>query len=158
MTNYEQSNIYKLFCKNKDIKDIYIGSTNNIRRRTYQHKHNCNTKTSNKYNWSLYQFMRENGSFENWQVDIIESINCANRKQLLKKEREYIEKLKPSLNKNIPTRTFEEYNRVNKHAILQKRKELFTCECGATLRKADRCRHFRTKKHQKYSSKQNIEI
>lgn len=42
------------------IKDInYIGSTKNIKERTYRHRSNINNKKSSTYNLLLYQFCRE---------------------------------------------------------------------------------------------------
>ena len=38
MVNYNNSAIYKLFCKNEEINDMYIGSTINFKRRKSQHK------------------------------------------------------------------------------------------------------------------------
>ena len=53
--------IYKLCCKNTDIKEIYIGSTTNFKRRKYNHKSNYLKK--NKF--KVYEFINENEGWEN---------------------------------------------------------------------------------------------
>ena len=42
--------------------------------------------------------MRDNGIFENWDMVLIETLNCQDRLEALKKERELIEDMKPSWN------------------------------------------------------------
>jgi len=42
MVNYEKSTIYKIVCKDVNIKDCYVGSTTNFNRRKQEHKYNCN--------------------------------------------------------------------------------------------------------------------
>ena len=74
MVKYNQSIIYKLCCKDPSITDIYIGSTTRFARRKSQHKSICNnTDTNNQsYNFYVYQFIRENNGFSNWDMIEIE--------------------------------------------------------------------------------------
>ena len=62
MPNYENSCIYKIK-HNEDYNDenIYIGSTCNLIRRRCYHKYCCNNENNKKYNYPLYQYIRENG-------------------------------------------------------------------------------------------------
>ena len=181
--------IYKIYCKDKDIEDVYIGSTKNITLRITDHKHCCNNENNEKYNQYKYIFIRENGGFNNWTYDIICECTSEDRFEL---ERWYIENTKSTnLNKNIPTRTdtdLREYNKeyakqytqlnknkmkenqkkyreLNKDTIKEKNKkwrdlnkekikenreynkEKYECECGSKLRKADKARHNKSKKH-----------
>jgi len=48
MVNYEKSTIYKIVCKDVNIKDCYVGSTTNFNRRKQEHKYNCNNVNSKK--------------------------------------------------------------------------------------------------------------
>ena len=114
MLNYNNSSIYKLCCKDANIKDIYIGSTTNFTRRKCCHKSACNNINTQKYNCKVYKFIRDNGNWDNWDMVLIENVNVNNKNELHKKEREWIEKLIPSLNSNIPTRTKKEYTEMNK--------------------------------------------
>ncbi len=130
MVNYNNSYIYKICCKDTEIKDIYIGSTTNFTRRKCRHKSSCNNENCRDYNFKLYKFIRENGNFQNWDMVLIEEVKCDNKLQLHKIEREYIEKYKSSLNEVIPYITEEErkihkkkYQETNKEKIKKYKKE-----------------------------------
>ncbi len=103
MVNYGNSMIYKLCCKDTNITDIYIGSTTNFYRRKSQHK-SC----SKSYNNYKYQFIRDNGGFENWDMVLIKNVNVSNKRELEQVEREYIDELKPILNSNMSYTSQEE--------------------------------------------------
>ena len=125
MVNYSNSIIYKLCCKNPDITEIYIGSTTNKYRRKNCHKSNCNNVNGKDYNYYVYQFIRNNGGFENWDFVEIESYQAINKGDLHKREREWIEELKSDLNQNIPTRTDKEYRESNKDVITERKKKYY---------------------------------
>ena len=126
MPNYNNSSIYKLCCKDANIKDIYIGSTTNFTRRKCSHKSACNNINSSTYNVKVYKFIRDNRGWNNWDMVLIDNVNVNNKNELHKKEREWIENLIPSLNICIPTRTQKEYNKeyteMNKEKIKERRK------------------------------------
>ena len=102
MTNYTQSCIYKIACKDPDIDDTYIGSTCNVVKRRHQHKHSCNNPNSKDHNQYVYRFVREHGGWQNWDIYIIEQLSCTTKIAKEQVERGYIESLKPTLNKCIP--------------------------------------------------------
>ena len=52
------------------------------------------TKNDKHYHLYVYQFIREHGDFENWDMILIERHSCVDRLDALKKERMYIESLK----------------------------------------------------------------
>ena len=114
MPNYNKANIYKLCCKDINIKDIYIGSTTNFTRRKCEHKKSCNNEKHKAYNFNVYRFIRENGNWSNWDMVLVEEVSCETKLELHKIEREYIEKLGATLNSSIPTRTQKEYREDNK--------------------------------------------
>lgn len=114
MVNYGNTIIYKLCCKNTDISDEYIGSTTNFSRRKTQHKHSCN-KESNKDNKSrVYEFIRLNGGWDNWQMVEVERYEATDRKDMCKRERYWMEQLKSSLNCKSSFRTSEENSQIEK--------------------------------------------
>jgi len=127
--NYSKSIIYKLCCKDPTIEEIYIGSTSNKRNRKYGHKTDCNNCNSKGYNYFVYQFIRDNGGFQNWDMIIIEEFPCNSKNELECRERYWIETLKPELNKYIPSRTKKEYTKKyyeeNKKEINKKNKEYY---------------------------------
>jgi len=104
--NYENACIYEIVCKDVNITQRYIGSTTNLIKRRNSHKTCCNNEKCKQYNIYLYQFIRANGSFDNWDIVLIEQlIDCKDKENLQKRERFYIESLKAELNKCIPLRT-----------------------------------------------------
>jgi len=120
--DYSKGLIYKLCCKDATTEDIYIGSTTNFINRKHQHKGNCNNSNREKYNLKVYKFIRENGGFENWDMILIQYYSCVTKKELEAKEREYIEKLKPSLNCQLPGRTKKEWAEDNIEKIKEQQK------------------------------------
>ncbi len=114
MVNYDNSSIYKLCCRNTDIKEIYIGSTVNFTRRKQQHKTSCINDKSKEYNFNVYKFIRDNGNWENWDMVEIEKVNCKDKRELHTKEREFIEKYESKLNMSIPYKSNEEKKETKK--------------------------------------------
>lgn len=109
--------VYKLMCNNPEISDFYIGSTDNLRKRKYQHKQNCNHINSAAYNFYVYQFIRNNGGFENWNISQIDEVKYDTKNELHARERFHIDSLNASLNKKIPTKTQKERNEENKEEL-----------------------------------------
>ena len=107
--DYSKAQIYKLCCNDFNITEIYIGSTIAFRRRKAGHKYTCNTETNRHFNQKLYQYIRANGGFQNWQMILIESVtSCSNKQELLARERWYIEQMKPTLNITNPILSHQE--------------------------------------------------
>ena len=125
--DYSQVCIYKICCKDISITDIYVGHTTNFEQRKNSHKRCC--ETLNK-NIRLYNFIRENGGWDNWTMIQIETCNCNNKREAEMKERYWIETLNAKLNCNMPITTKEEKDKQkqdwygeNKQEILEKAKE-----------------------------------
>jgi hypothetical protein len=122
--NYENACIYEIVCKDVNITERYVGSTTNLIKRRSDHKTNCNNEKGKKYNIFVYQFIRENGGFVNWEVVLIEQvIDCKDKENLHKRERYFIESLKAELNKQKPLRTGKEWCEENKDKITEQGKE-----------------------------------
>ena len=116
--NYENACIYEIVCKDVNITERYVGSTTNLIQRRRDHKKVCNNENGKQYNRYVYQFIRANSEWENWDVVLIEQvIDCQDKQNLHKRERYYIESLKAGLNKYIPLRTDKEYREENKEKI-----------------------------------------
>ena len=114
MINYNNSIIYKLVSNDINIKEFYIGSTVNFRRRKSQHKHNCNISNAKNYNTKVYQFIRDNGGWHTWTMILVEKTPCNDKIELRKIEREFMEKLCSSLNMCSAYRSKEEQEAYNK--------------------------------------------
>jgi hypothetical protein len=123
--NYQNSVVYKICCKDPEIKDIYVGSTTNFKRRMSGHKTNCNNEKSKEYNYPVYRFIRDTGGFDNWSVVKIRDVCCKDKYDLVAEERKEFEKLGATLNNNYPVRSKKEYIEENKEEIRRKKKEYY---------------------------------
>ena len=97
--DYSSTIIYKINCKDECIKDLYVGHTTNFVQRKYQHKMACN-KPYNKC--KLYETIRNNGGWENWNMEIVNFFNCIDSCEARKKEQEYFLSLNANLNSVEP--------------------------------------------------------
>ena len=147
--NYKNACIYEIVCKDINVTQRYVGSTTNLIQRRSEHKKVCNNENGKHYNYYVYQFISENGSFENWDVVLIEQvIDCKDNENLHKRERHYIESLKAELNKKIPLRTKKEYDVDNREKKKEYRKEY----CENNKNKLAECqRAYRANNNEKYN-------
>jgi hypothetical protein len=97
-TDYSQSTYYCIKCKNPEIKDIYVGLTTNFRDRKSVHKHDCNNPEKNHI--KLYTFINNNGGWDNWETQLLETYSCANLAEARLREQHWLNELKPTLNSN----------------------------------------------------------
>ena len=109
MVNYKNSTIYKIVCKDLDIKDCYVGSTTNFNRRKLEHKRKYNNSNDKKYNYKVYKFIRDHGNFDNFDIIEVERYCAIDKNDLHARERYWLEKLKANLNCKIPNRSKKEY-------------------------------------------------
>ena len=107
--DYTKSLIYKIVCKDLNIKDLYVGSTTDFRQRKATHK--IKSKSSE---FNVYKFIRDNGGWDNWEMIEIEKYPCIDSNSKTKRERELKEELKANLNTKIPNRTSKEWFEDNK--------------------------------------------
>lgn len=166
---------YKIVCKDENIKDCYVGKTTDLKKRWNCHK--SRYKNDKKYNFKLYQFIRENGGWNNFNIIEIEKGEYDDKDSAIR-ERYWIEELNANLNSDIPSRTRREYHKeyykenykkykkennkeYNKKYYedniekkkqyykdnIEKLKEKITCECGCEITKASLTRHKQSKKH-----------
>ncbi len=97
MNKYNNFVIYKIY--QPEIPEIfYIGSSTNFTQRKYNHKKYCHCKTSKKYKYPIYQYIRSCGGFDNFIIEIYEKYPCNTKNEGLQKEQEIIDLLKPTLN------------------------------------------------------------
>ena len=176
MPNYQNGLIYKIVCKDLDVKYIYVGSTCNFETRRNNHKSKCN----NGNNYKIYQIIRANGGWDNWKMIEVEKYPCNDGNELRARERIKYEELKGNMNIHVPNRCekerMKEYNKEyyknNKEILKEKRKKYrennkekikeyrennkekinkkINCVCGSLFMKKHKKRHERSKKHQKY--------
>lgn len=96
--DYSKTTFYKIVCKDSSIGDCYVGHTTSYYFRKACHKHRCNTPDSKYYNYKLYQFIRANGGWDNWQFDELETCSCANAIEAYNKEHDWAKQCDATLN------------------------------------------------------------
>ena len=147
--------VYKLVCKDINVKEIYIGSTVNINQRRRQHKNCCTKTTSPDYNVHVYTYIRENGGWGNWDSIVVEQIEFNQKHELQSRERFYLEELKATLNKRVPGRERAEYRANNRAKLSAGQRMKYTCQCGITLAKGNKSDHDKSKRHLLYITNLN---
>jgi hypothetical protein len=175
--DYSKGLIYKIVCKDLECKDIYVGSSTNFTKRKTNHKSNCYNENQPHYNLKLYQTIRQNGGWDNWEMLEVEKYPCNDGNELRARERVKYEELKANMNIQYPNRTIKEWNVVNKdkknkqwkkyfnknkdkinskkrqtynenkEKISEKRKEKIECECGLYYTGSHKLRHQSSNKH-----------
>jgi len=100
MVNYNNTVIYKIFCKYSLIKDSYVGSTVNFRTRQTAHKCHVTNENSLHHNMLLYETIRKYDGWKNWTMEILEHFPCKTGLEKLEREQYWIEQIKPSINSN----------------------------------------------------------
>jgi hypothetical protein len=117
---------YKFVCNDENIKCCYVGSTANFSDRKRKHFSNCNNPNSEKYNLKIYETIRENGGWENWNMVIIGEAKEISLTQSRILEQKYIDELEEKLNMCRAYRSTEdilEYNKKKQKIHYNKYKE-----------------------------------
>ena len=170
----ETAYIYKIVCKDDNIKEFYIGSTFNIQNRIRCHKSTHKNIKSKAYNKKVYKYIRENGMWINFNIVILETFECETTKEKEQKEQEYINKLNPLLNMKKAYQTKEEFleqskqtkkkwyennkqltiDRAKKYNEINYKKlnEKHICECGGKFTIKHKSVHLKSKKHMNFIS------
>ena len=122
-TDYSKTVIYKIQCKDPNIGQTYGGHSTNLKSRISDHKKTCNHPNLKNYNQYIYQFIRANGGWDNWQVVWQYDYPCANLGEALLEETKFIKENKCELNKNMPFVSKEEKKIKDKDYQAKKREE-----------------------------------
>ena len=89
MIDYSKTVIYKLYCKDETIKEVYVGYSTNIKDRISVHRRVCIYDNHKSHNQNTYRFIREHGGWTNWTYDILEEFSCTSKEEAKEKEREW---------------------------------------------------------------------
>lgn len=126
--DYSKTVIYHFVCQDKTITCSYVGSTTNFVKRKYNHKSSYNNERAKNHMNKLYQTIRDNGGWANWEMVPLEEFSCENGIQQTMREQSWINKLKPELNHNpaIQPNTKQQtaqYREIHKEEIRSKNRE-----------------------------------
>ena len=97
--DYSNTVIYKIYCNDKTINDVYVGHTTNFTKRKHQHKLCCSNLNNN---FKIYSTIREHGGWDNWNMIEIAKYNCKDKTEARIKEQEHYTELNSSLNSCPP--------------------------------------------------------
>jgi len=131
VVDYSKTNIYKIVCNDLTVKDCYVGHTTDMTKRKYCHKSNCNNEKDKRNNYKIYQIIRENGGWDNWNMVLVEKFPCKDKFEACKRERELYEELDAKMNTIRPYATqgeqyYQEYQKKyreeHKEVIAEKQK------------------------------------
>ena len=89
---------YKISCIDSSITDFYIGSTRDFTRRKSQHKHCCHNENTVASKYKIYQIIRSNGGWTNWQMEPIDKQTFNSKLDARIYERKLTEQYNSSLN------------------------------------------------------------
>lgn len=121
--DYSKCVFYKIVCRDLAIKDLYVGHTTQFTKRKASHKTKCHNINSPSHHFKVYQFIRDNGGWTNWEMIEIEKRSCIDIQEATKIEREWVENLNANLNCQVPSRTKKEYALETKDRFKEAKKE-----------------------------------
>ena len=110
-SDYSTTVIYKIYCKDENIKDVYVGHTINFTQRKYSHVKACNNLNNSI---RIYKTIRANGGWENWNMVEIATYCCKDLTEARIKENEHYNELQASLNSSQPYVNREVNKKINK--------------------------------------------
>jgi hypothetical protein len=174
MKDYSRSKIYKIVCNVSGL--VYVGSTcePTLARRLAKHVGNYKVwLKNNNYSYTTSYKILEGNDYD---IVLIEEVQCETKDQLHARERYHIENL-VCVNRYKPTRTSNEYKKeyaeeikvknkiysekhkeeikINSKLYYEKNQIICICECGKNYKKAQKYHHNKTKYHQNFLKSQN---
>ena len=117
---------YLIYCKDLDIKEIYVGHSKNLHKRKISHLNRCMNSNDIGYNFKVYKFIRENGGFDNFEFTILEEDCEKIREKYWYEHFDYL----PQLNSDYPGRTLEEYLQSDERKEQKKKYNKAISTCG----------------------------
>ena len=83
MKKFHNSIIFMISCCDKDVREIYIGSTTHYNKWQYNFVKDYYKGSQNR---TIYQIIRDNGDLINWDFQILEHVSCNNKMELEERE------------------------------------------------------------------------
>jgi hypothetical protein len=174
--NYSKTIIYQIKCLDDEVDFIYVGHTTNFKSRKSDHKKVANSLDYKESHFKIYQTIRANGGWENWEMIPLEEFACNSSTEARIKEQEWIDKLQTNMNTKKAFLTQEEhrewsynYNKNWRLANPERNKEIKAkeraknaehikahknkkcdCPCGGKYTWVNQAQHFRTLNHKNW--------
>ena len=100
--DYSNTIVYKITCKDPSIQDVYVGHTVNFVQRKKAHQLSCMNSKYPNHNCKVYKVMRNNGGWDNWNMDIVAFYKCNDLNEARQKEQEHFVALNATMNSVEP--------------------------------------------------------
>ena len=121
--DYSKCVIYKI--QHKDNNDLlYVGHTTDFTKRKYNHKSSVNNEKGNLYNLKLYQMIRENDGWDNFNMIVVKEFPCENLREAEAEEDKVMREMKATMNERKASRSREELQEY-RHQWYEDNKEYF---------------------------------
>jgi hypothetical protein len=155
--DYSNTLFYKIYCLDPSVNDMYIGHTTNFVQRKHAHKQGCINEKYSNYTCKLYNFIRANKGWDNWNMEIIAFHNCEDHYSARKIEQKYFEEYNATLNSIAPLpppkkkpvlEPKKEKEKISNNKNTNSKYNCETCDYK-TLYKKDYVKHLLSTKHQK---------
>ena len=114
--------MYKIVPKNLNLNYCYIGHTNNFVFRKRQHYLPCIDITHSKSHLKIYQVIRQNGGWDEWEMIEIEKFIGKTKLEARIREQELIDEIQANLN-CLKAYITEDERKATKNAITEKYRE-----------------------------------
>ena len=153
--DYSNTVFYKIYCKDTNVNELYIGHTTNFVQRKHAHKQSCSNLKSTNYKCKLYDVIRQHNGWDNWNMEMIAFHNCNDLYEAKKYEQQYFEDLKATLN-SIEPLPKPKANIVKD--IVKKEKPIIFCKlCNITFQSLkEQETHNKRKKHIRNTNRMNL--
>jgi hypothetical protein len=158
--DYSRTIIYKIYCLDPNITDIYIGYSTNLDKRTSYHASACKKKDNKKDDLYVHNFIRDNGGWVNWHLEMIEKYPCIYKNDVQFRVNYWIETSNATLNIKSPINKSDhllnsllEYR--CKYGLQippdpEQRWIRIKCECGGFYTQKTKGKHLHSSKHIRY--------
>ena len=146
MVDYSKGKIYKIVDYTSE--NIYIGSTcqNTISKRLAEHVHSYKKYLNGKYGYNTSFDIIKNNNFD---IILIESVNCSCKDELHAREAFHIENFSTCINKSMPKK-FKTLGRKQYQIEYdeKRRNEIFYCDtCKRTMYQKNKKKHINSLSH-----------
>lgn len=130
MPNYKNTVVYVLKHKELDL-GVYVGHTTNFTRRKYGHKTACVSPKDKAHKQPKYCYIRENGGWDEWTMEIVEHTPCESMKEAIEHEKRVYEAMKAmgvTLNNKYPGRTMNTWYQDNRERLCEKQRNRYATD------------------------------
>ena len=128
--NYANTQIYRFVCNDVNITNTYVGSTTNWTKRKANHKICCTKPNNRIHNLNVYQVIRANGGWDNWNMVLVENYPCNGKREAEQREQHWKEHYNDDMGLNMAFRTedqtiqyYQQYRDTHKEQIAVRNKK-----------------------------------